>query len=202
MRLLQNLSIALFRLGRIMTGKKGVYGTLGKGNHFAQGVLVYENALIGNHNYFAPYCMVNNAQIGNYCSIGPGCRLGLGEHDMTAISTLPAIGNGAGNMELFDKNRPTKLGCDVWLGANVVVKQGVSIGHGAVIGAGAVVAHDVPPYGIAIGVPAKLTGYRFNEEQQEKLLCSQWFLEDMPRAKKLAAKLQKSFQDKAEDQSK
>ena len=185
---MQFLSI-LFRLGRILTGKKGIYGKLGAGNHFSQGVLVYENATIGNHNYFAPYCLVNNAQIGNYCSIGPGCRLGLGEHDTTAISTLPAINNGSGNMELFHKENPTQIGCDVWLGANAVVRQGISVGHGAVIGAGAIVTHDVPPYAIAVGVPARVIGYRFNETQIEELLRSKWFLKDLQQAKKLVANL-------------
>lgn len=196
MRLLQKVSVALFRLGRIFTGKNGIYGKLGKGNHFAQGVLVYENAVIGSHNYFAPYSLVNNAVIGNYCSIGPGCRLGLGEHDIEAISTLPAIGNGAGDMELFDEAHPTVIGCDVWLGANVVVKQGVTIGHGAVIGAGAVVTRDVPPYGIAVGVPAKLKGYRFPEEQRENLLCSQWFLKDKHQAKDAVVALHETINSK------
>jgi len=43
---------------------------------------------------------------------------------------------------------------DVWLGAGVIVLNGVTIGRGAVIGAGAVVTKDVPPYSVAVGVPA------------------------------------------------
>jgi len=199
MRLKQKISMAVFRMGRILTGKNGIYGKLGKGNHFAQGVLIYENAVVGNHNYFAPYTIVNNAQIGNYCSIGPGCRLGLGEHDITAISTLPAMGNGGGDMQLFDREHPTVLGCDVWLGANVVVKQGVTVGHGAVVGAGAVVTHDVPPYGIAVGVPARIIGYRFDESQREALLHSRWFTESMPTARKLASELCRTIKSRVEE---
>ena len=48
---------------------------------------------------------------------------------------------------------PTTIGNDVFIGANVTVLDGVKIGDGAVIGAGAVVTKDVPPYGIAVGVP-------------------------------------------------
>jgi carbonic anhydrase/acetyltransferase-like protein (isoleucine patch superfamily) len=47
------------------------------------------------------------------------------------------------------------IGSDVWIAAGVRILDGVHIGDGAVIGAGAVVTHDVPAYGIAVGVPAK-----------------------------------------------
>lgn len=52
---------------------------------------------------------------------------------------------------------------DVWLGAGVVVTDGVRIGRGAVVGAGAVVTRDVPPYAIAVGVPARVVGSRARE---------------------------------------
>jgi acetyltransferase-like isoleucine patch superfamily enzyme len=42
----------------------------------------------------------------------------------------------------------------------VKVMDGVRIGRGAVIGAGAVVTQEVPPYSIALGVPARVTGRR------------------------------------------
>ena len=49
---------------------------------------------------------------------------------------------------------------DVWLGMGVKVMDGVRIGQGAVIGAGAVVTKDIPPYSIALGVPARVTSKR------------------------------------------
>lgn len=44
---------------------------------------------------------------------------------------------------------------DVWLGAGAVVLDGVTIGKGSVIGAGAVVTKDIPPYSVAVGIPAR-----------------------------------------------
>jgi acetyltransferase-like isoleucine patch superfamily enzyme len=42
----------------------------------------------------------------------------------------------------------------------VRVLDGVTIGEGCVIGAGAVVNKNIPPYSIAVGVPAKVIGQR------------------------------------------
>jgi len=44
----------------------------------------------------------------------------------------------------------------VWLGAKATVSRGVRIGQGAVIGANAVVTRDIPDYGVAVGVPARV----------------------------------------------
>jgi acetyltransferase-like isoleucine patch superfamily enzyme len=44
-------------------------------------------------------------------------------------------------------------------GASIAtVVAGVTIGEFALIGAGAVVTKDIPPYAIAVGVPARVTG--------------------------------------------
>jgi len=45
------------------------------------------------------------------------------------------------------------------LGAGAIVVTGVTIGRFAMVAAGAVVTHDVPAYGLVMGVPARLVGY-------------------------------------------
>ncbi|MGY0233490.1 WxcM-like domain-containing protein [Longispora urticae] len=45
------------------------------------------------------------------------------------------------------------------IGANATILPGVVIGRSAMIGAGAVVTKSVPPYAIAVGNPARITGY-------------------------------------------
>ena len=44
----------------------------------------------------------------------------------------------------------------VWIGAGVRITAGTEIGEGSVVGAGAVVTHDVPPFSVAAGVPARV----------------------------------------------
>jgi acetyltransferase-like isoleucine patch superfamily enzyme len=48
-------------------------------------------------------------------------------------------------------------GCS--LGANCVILPGLTIGRWAMIGAGAVVTHDVPDFGLVVGVPARPRGW-------------------------------------------
>lgn len=49
---------------------------------------------------------------------------------------------------------------DVWIGSKATILAGVTVGQGAIIGAGAVVTKLIPPYAIAVGVPARVIGYR------------------------------------------
>ena len=49
------------------------------------------------------------------------------------------------------------------------------IGDGAVIGSGAVVTKNIPPYAVAVGVPAKVIKYRFPEETIQRLLKTRWW---------------------------
>jgi galactoside O-acetyltransferase len=58
---------------------------------------------------------------------------------------------------------------DCWLGHGVTVLDGITIGKGSVIGAGAVVNKDIPPFSIAVGVPAKVIRKRVGNQQLEEV---------------------------------
>ena len=60
-------------------------------------------------------------------------------------------------------SRGIRIEDDVWIGSHSTILDGVTIGKGAVIGAGAVVTKDIPPYSVAVGVPAKVIKERVRE---------------------------------------
>ena len=102
---------------------------------------------------------------------------------MDGFSTSPYLyPNGA------EEHKPVFIGNDVFIGANVTILDGVTIGDGAVIGAGAVVTKDIPPYAIAVGVPAKTIKYRFDENTQQLLLAEKWWEKSDEEIQKLIEK--------------
>lgn len=121
--------------------------------------------------------------IGDYCSISSHVKIGLRNHPMDWLSTSPVFYSKRRGLvadNLFDGrgDKRTWIGHDVLISANVLIMHGVEIGTGAIIGAGAVVTTDIPPYAIAVGVPAKVTSYRFEEPVREALMQSEWWKKD------------------------
>ena len=55
-----------------------------------------------------------------------------------------------------DKKHTTHIGEDAFIGSDTMLVAPVTVGKGAVTAAGAVVTKDVPPYRLAIGVPARI----------------------------------------------
>jgi acetyltransferase-like isoleucine patch superfamily enzyme len=52
------------------------------------------------------------------------------------------------------------VGEGAWLGAGAKLLDGVTVGDRAIVGAGAVVREAVPPGAIAVGMPARVIGFR------------------------------------------
>lgn len=96
--------------------------------------------------------------IGDDCAIAPGVTVYTAGHDYKTL-------------ELKDTAASVKIGSNVWVGGNATILPGVTIGDGAVIGAGAVVSADVPPWTVALGVPARVVAERkIGSSAQEALV--------------------------------
>jgi acetyltransferase-like isoleucine patch superfamily enzyme len=96
----------------------------------------------------------NGISIGDHTVIAPGCFITDHDHEMLANRRID---------EQACREAPVRIGSDVWIGARVCILRGVTIGDGAVVGAGAVVKHDVSPYDVVAGVPAKTIGNRLSK---------------------------------------
>jgi acetyltransferase-like isoleucine patch superfamily enzyme len=92
---------------------------------------------------------VELVEIGSHCMLANGCFVTDANHRFDdPAKPVPWQG--------FTTKGPTRIGDNVWLGANVVVTTGVTIGERCVIGANSVVTQDIPPFSIAAGAPAKV----------------------------------------------
>lgn len=155
-------------------------------------------AAIGDYTYVSPNSNISKAVIGKFGSIGPNFICGYGIHPLSSISSSPVFYTKEGienksfcTKDKFETRKSIVIGNDVFIGANVTVLDGVTIGNGAVIGAGAVVVKDIPAYAIAVGVPAKVIKYRFNEEQIARFGEINWW--DWPEERLF--EVEKSFFD-------
>ena len=91
--------------------------------------------------------------IGDNVMMGPECLFYTSNHRIEATD-IPM------NKQGYDGLHPIIIGNDVWIGARVIILPGVHVGDGSVIGAGSVVIHDVEPYSVIAGNPAKLISKR------------------------------------------
>jgi acetyltransferase-like isoleucine patch superfamily enzyme len=64
---------------------------------------------------------------------------------------------------------PVRVGPDVWLGTKVTLVRGVTVGQGCVVAANAVVTRDLPPYAVAVGVPARVVRDRVADHEAAAL---------------------------------
>jgi len=90
---------------------------------------------------------VELVEIGAHCMLANGCFVTDAAHRFDDPQR-PVPWQG------FTSKGPTRIGSNVWCGANVVITSGVSVGDRCVIGANSVVTRDLPPYSIAAGAPA------------------------------------------------
>ncbi len=103
---------------------------------------------------------------GHHCTLGCKERIEIG--DDCLFAEMVSIRDHDHNFARLDVPireqgatcAPIVIGHGVWLGAKVTVLKGVTIGDGAIIGANAVVTRDIPPFAIAVGVPARVVRMR------------------------------------------
>ena len=130
----------------------------------------------------------DHIKIGSYCSIASGAKFMCSacQHDPASLAWYP-FGIYTEHWDNIDfekdfswghRGQGIEVGNDVWIGRESIIMPGVKIGDGAAIGTRSVVTHDVPPYTIVGGAPAKFIKKRFDDDTIEKLLELRWW--DLP----------------------
>jgi acetyltransferase-like isoleucine patch superfamily enzyme len=140
-------------------------------NHFSGGAF----------SYVAPSARLHHVSLGRYCSVGDGVKI-LSAHPTEGLTTSPFVYQRLFSAPFdappaleFKNLKQTTLGHDVWIGSGSSIKSGVTIGNGAIVGASAVVTHDVAPFSIVVGVPAKPIRMRFSDEIVARLTKLAWW---------------------------
>jgi acetyltransferase-like isoleucine patch superfamily enzyme len=146
---------------------------------FEAGVLIFhpESIELGSNVYVGHYAILkgyhkNKMRIGDQTWIGQqsflhsaggidiGSRVGIGPGVRIITSFHREAGRDVPILSAPIELAPVVIEDDCDLGVGAVVLPGVRIGRGSQIGAGAVVTRDVPPYSVAVGVPAKVARER------------------------------------------
>ncbi len=142
-----------------------------------------QETTIDDYSYTSEYCQIIYSHIKKFSNIASFVRLNPGQHPKHwpcqhhMLYRKEMYGFGSDDNSFFDCRREKRviIGHDTWIGHNVTIMGGVSIGDGAVIGSGSIVTKDIPPYAIAVGNPAKVINYRFDEKTIQKLLDIEWW---------------------------
>jgi acetyltransferase-like isoleucine patch superfamily enzyme len=132
--------------------KKAKLLKCGEGTSIYQHSLVFGDVNVGKNVWIGPYTIIDGS---GGLEIGDGCDISAGVHIYTHATVRRCVSKRVYNK--VDK-KPVKIGNYVFIGANATILAGVKIGDHSIIGAGAVVNKDIPPYSIAVGVPAKIVG--------------------------------------------
>lgn len=110
-------------------------------------------------------------EVGEDAYIGPGLTMSVGIMDKNMVLKIGDRATLGPNVTLilasypnfsrltqYLRHQPERkiiIENDVWIGAGAIIMPGVTIRQYSIIGAGAVVTHDVAPFTIVGGVPAK-----------------------------------------------
>lgn len=124
----------------------GAHTSVHRGCRFYRSSGVY----IGNHSIINRDVLLDGRMgltIGCDVSISEGVMIFSLEHDPNSVT-------------FENRGAPVVINDRVFIGARAIILPGITLGEGAIAAAGSVVTHDVPPYIIVGGVPARPIGTR------------------------------------------
>ncbi|KAA8482097.1 acyltransferase [Arcticibacter tournemirensis] len=117
---------------------------------FSPEIIIGNGVSIGDDNHITA---IKSIRIGDNVLIGKKVTItdnSHGRNDNKKEFFIPPIARS-----LYSKGE-VLINDNVWIGDKVTILPGVTIGFGAIIGSNSVVTCDVPPFAIAVGMPARV----------------------------------------------
>jgi acetyltransferase-like isoleucine patch superfamily enzyme len=155
-RLVRRAAMLLLRAAFRKHGRNFVFDPFGNYS--------FETIEVGDDVFLGPSAVLAASEsfirIGSKVMFGPNVTVLGGNHRTDVIGAFMA--------DVKEKrpedDRGVRIEDDVWVGAGSTILHGVVVRRGAIVAAGAVVTHDVPPYAVVGGCPARVLKWRWNLE--------------------------------------
>ncbi|EGR0033230.1 acyltransferase [Vibrio parahaemolyticus] len=109
-------------------------------------MIIEDEVIIGKNNFIS---VGKKVEIKKFSLIASNCNLISSTHDV-GERFIPM------NLTKATNHDAIEIGINTFLGAGVTVIGNVTIGSGCVIGANSLVTNDIPPFSLAVGIPAKV----------------------------------------------
>lgn len=138
--------------------------TIGRGTRIWAFAHILDGASIGEDCNICDHVFIEDkAVVGNRVTIKCGVQVwnGVRLEDDVFVGPNATFTNDRfpRSRQWLDQHPETIVRQGASIGANATLLPGITVGREAMIGAGAVVTHDVPALGIAVGNPARISGY-------------------------------------------
>lgn len=141
-----------FKLGGVKIGPKS-YIHLGCRFYQPSGVKIGRGTIIGDNAFLDGRAPI---AIGDHVDIASQVLIYNSEHDIEAE-------------DFVSVEAPVTIEDYVFIGPRAIILPGVRVGKGAIVAAGAVVTHNVAPFKIVGGVPAREIGERKRRDLHYRL---------------------------------
>lgn len=146
-------------------------------SHIMSGCIIGRECNIGQNVVVSPKVIIGNrVKIQNNVSVYTGV---ICEDDvfLGPSCVFTNVINPRSHVSRKEEYRTTRIEKGASIGANATVVCGHTIGRYAMIGAGSVITHDVSPYALVVGNPARQIGWvseygcRLSFDEQGNAVC-------------------------------
>lgn len=127
--------------------------------HVSSGARIGAGCSLGQNVYVASTAIVGDrVRVQNNVSIYEGVVLG-DDVFVGPSAVFTNVINPRSEVPRKAEYMTTEVGAGATIGANATIVCGSTLGRYAFVGAGAVVTHDVKPFALVVGVPARQIGW-------------------------------------------